>query len=83
MMNEVTLKDMEEVILILPNGLRVSVVYEGQPDIDAVPELDIHFGEENLVMCNTWAYGHDNLPDNPNPTVCNQIVVCIGELEDE
>ena len=82
-MSEVTLKDMEEVILILPNGHRVSVVYQGQPDDDAVPELDIHFGEENLVMCNTWAYGHDNLPDNPSPTVCNQIVVCIGEHEDE
>ena len=82
-MCEVTIEDMEEVILILPNGHRVSVVYQGQPDDDAVPELDIHFGEENLVICNTWAYGHDDLPDNPNPTVCNQIVVCIGELEDE
>jgi len=82
-MCEVTIEDMEEVILILPNGHRVSVVYQGQPDINAEPELDIHFGEENLVMCNTWAYGHDDLPDNPNPTLCNQIVVCIGELEDE
>ena len=81
-MSEVTLKDMEEVILILPNGYRVSVVY-ADTEVDAVPELDIHFGEENLVMCNTWAYGHDDLPDNPNPTLCNQIVVCIGELEDE
>jgi len=82
-MCEVILKDSEELVLVLPNGRRVSVVYEGQPDIDAEPELDIHFGEENLVMCNTWAYGHDDLPDNPNPTLCNQIVVCIGELEDE
>ena len=81
-MSEVTLKNMEEVILILPNGHRVSVVY-ADTEVDAVPELDIHFGDENLVMCNTWAYGHDDLPDNPNPTVCNQIVVCIGELEDE
>ena len=77
-MSEVTLKDMEEVILILPNGHRVSVVYD-DTEVDAVPELDIHFGEENLVMCNTWAYGHDDVPDNPNPTRCNQVVFCMGD----
>ena len=77
-MCEVTLKDSEELVFVLPNGRRVSVVYVGQPDIDAEPELDIHFGEENLVMCNTWAYGHDDVPDNPNPTRCNQVVFCMG-----
>ena len=81
-MSEVTLKNLEQVILILPNGRRVSVVYADTDD-DAIPELDIHFGEDNLLMCNTWAYGHDDIADNPSPTLCNQIVIPIGRFEDE
>jgi hypothetical protein len=72
---EYTIHADEEVILILPDGHRVSVVFAEPHDEGSVPELDLHFGEKSLVTCNTWAYGFDNIPDNPHPTECNQVII--------
>ena len=108
---EIKLKDMDEIILILPDGKRVSIVYdtvEDQPSGPggSVPELDILFNQSVMYNTHLVSYGnngeqirtHDPQqtsrsyasdpqsrpipvrgPDNPHPTVCNQIVVCIGD----